>query len=183
MNRVSLLSTGLAALALMVSACSQSSSPTSALGIGAESETDQAGILAKLQDPQVSVWAAPQEQTGRIQFTAGASGTSESESIRATREIVSVDFEIYEPGGDLIDRTTTTNVYTSGVRIPGTYLDSTSDGGPGIVGDAASLTVTAEASPVPRAMLDRAGYVIGIVHGRNGERLVVRADAASMRSS
>jgi hypothetical protein len=174
MKRGTILSAGLLALALMTSACSQSSNPTSSTAstvgtssVGGEVAGDP-GVLAKLQDPQVSVQATVPGQAPRLLFTAGASGSPTSESMIAARTIESVDFEIRAADNSIIDRETTQNILTTGVLGP----DQT-----------ASLTVFADRSwDRYVAVADRGAYIIGIVHGRNGEVLVTRADLPARES-
>jgi hypothetical protein len=168
MNRGSVLSMGLLALTLMVSACSQSSNPT-ATSIGATSETGgDPGILAKLHDPQVGIQASAQGNLPRLVFSAGASGTSDSESMIAARTIESVTFEIHEANGGIVDSETTQNVMRTGVLGPD---------------HEASVTVFAEGYWDSVAPLERGAYLIGIVRGRNGEMLVTRTEIPELSGS
>lgn len=168
MNRGSILTTGLLALTLMVSACSQSSNPTSSVGASSMENGGEPGILAKLHDPQVGIQASGQGNPPRLVFSAGASGPTESESMIAARTIASVTFEIHEASGVIVDSETTENVMRTGVRGPN---------------DEASLTVFAESFWDSVAPLDRGAYLIGIVRGRNGEVLVTRTEIPALGGS
>ena len=156
------LSIGLAALAVMVSACSQSSSPTAAdngSAVGSGSSSD-AGILAKLQHPEVTVdvrGGVP----ARFLFTAGASGPSSDESMIAARTIDRVEFRLIGADGRVIKEETTREVVTTGVLGEN---------------NSASLTVFAEELWGTATYTPPGSYVVGTVVGRNGERLVLRTD-------
>jgi hypothetical protein len=160
MKRGSLLSIGLAALAVMISACSQSSNPTASGNNEQASVNGSPGILARLHNPEVLASMVNTAEY-RLLFTAGASGTSDSEPMVAARTITTVDFEIHAPDGGLISRATSDEVVTTGVQ-----------GDEGV----ASLTVFADTEWALPSRLEQGTYVLGIVHGRNGEMLVTRAD-------
>lgn len=160
MKRGSVLSMGIIALTMLISACSDSSSPISPTVNTLGNVEGDPGILASLQDPQVSVQVGEPGQV-RLLFTAGASGTTESESMRAARIIESVEFEVRTETNALVDREMTTNVVTTGVIRPD---------------DQASLTVFADSDWDSVEPIQRGRYLIGIVRGRNGEVLVTRAE-------
>jgi hypothetical protein len=157
MKRGSLLSAGLVALALAASACSESTSP-STINTSIESSGNE-GILAMLQNPQVMADAVT-PSTYHLLFTAGASGASDSEPMVAARTIETVAFEIHAPNGALIAQTSAREVATTGVTNGE---------------NSASLTVIADTEWEKTRKIDAGSYVIGYVHGHNGELLVTRA--------
>ncbi|MBC8145725.1 MAG: hypothetical protein H7X80_09065 [bacterium] len=162
MNRNSFFSTGLVALALFASACSQSTSPT---GPGSNSQIGgntqgNPGILAKLSEP--SAFVDPIDNANyRLVFSAYAVGSSDSEPMRATRAIDKVVFEVHAPSGAIIDSETAREVSLSGIKLQE---------------DQASLSVNADVTWPVSASISRGSYVLAIVHGRNGEVLIRRAD-------
>jgi hypothetical protein len=162
MKRGFLLSTGLLALALMTSACSESSNPVSTgasnLTVNAV-ESEDPGVLSNLQDPRVLAdYQAARRY--RLLFTAGASGTSDAPSVRAARSISTIEFEVRDPGGALIGETMASEVVTTGVQRD----------------DGASLTVFGDAEWNSSVVLAPGTTVTAIVRGIHGETLIVREE-------
>lgn len=149
-----------AVMTVMMSACS-GSNPTSSdtrSSLGG-SRTENPGILARLSNPSVEIGQISSESYN-VMFVAGASGASDSEPMVAVRTITSVDFEFYGPGGAMLSNLTARDVYSTGV-----VRDD----------QVASLTVVGE-TKAPIATIRNASYVVAVVHGRNGETLIRRAD-------
>lgn len=162
MKRSSILSAGLAALALMVSACSQTSNPTaSTTPTVNENSTQipgQPGILARLQDPVLTADLGP-TSTVRFIWAAGASGTSNAPAMIAARSIERVDFQVHDPSGLIIDTRTTNAIPTGVMRDNGV----------------ASITIVADTEWPMVTRIEEGSYVVAIVRGINGEELSMRA--------
>src|SRR5687768_16867887 len=156
MRRASFFSIGVALLAMVMSACSSSENPTTSSNIDATGgASENPGILARLHNPTLTI--APIDQVRyQLIFSAGASGTSDSEPMVAVRTIREVEFEIHAPNGSLIDTRVAREIVTTGV-----------------MGDesVASLTVIADSEWQRNVRIQEGTYAIANVRGRNGELL------------
>ena len=160
MNRNSVFSAAMIALAMFASACSQSSNPTAAgPAIGGPTSGDP-GVLAKLFEP--AAYVDPIDNSNyRLVFSAYASGSSNSEPMIATRTIERVEFEVRAPSGALIDKETAREVVTSGIQTGE---------------NSGSLSVVADVMWPVSSSISRGSYVVAVVRGKNGEVLTRRAE-------
>jgi hypothetical protein len=128
------LTVSLALLALATAGCSSSRTAGEAgRTLDRAAVERQSSPVLEILNPHFDVVPTPEGPYALI-FSAGASGTSDSPSMRALRSIREVSFVVFDPDGRAIDSMRTTEIPTSGIQ--------NSDGG-------ASLTATARVEWAP----------------------------------